>query len=139
MPLITLLVGSHFHPPAKLLLEHLPVGTPVRLRPEPDNPYDPLAIQVLLDPRNIPESQFDELELALPGMGSDMESLLAQDFILLGHSAKSGGKPIIERGDPECVGNSEIFEVFGPFERLEGALLFDGGKYPLIRLREIGD
>lgn len=41
------IVGSHFHPPAKVLLFILPSNTPLYLDPDPDGPHgDPDAIQV---------------------------------------------------------------------------------------------
>jgi hypothetical protein len=43
-----LMVGMHFRPPAKAVLEALPVGTTLWLRREPENPYDANAVQVLL-------------------------------------------------------------------------------------------
>ena len=49
---LTPIVGTHFHPPAKLLLTKLPVGTPLILSPTPDNPYDSNAIEILLASSN---------------------------------------------------------------------------------------
>lgn len=46
--LLSPLVGSYFHPPAKTLLSRLPAGTELYLEPEPDNQYDSNAIMVLL-------------------------------------------------------------------------------------------
>jgi hypothetical protein len=40
------IVGAFFRPPAKAILEVLSSGSPLILRPEPDNPSDPNAIQV---------------------------------------------------------------------------------------------
>lgn len=40
------LVGAFFRPPAKFLLEVLPAGSPLKLVPEPENPYDEHAIAV---------------------------------------------------------------------------------------------
>ena len=42
------LVGAHFRPPAKALIQSLPVGQVLRLSREPDNQYDTNAIQVWL-------------------------------------------------------------------------------------------
>jgi hypothetical protein len=103
----SLLVGVHFHPPAKLILASLPAGTPVSLVPEPENPYDPDAIQVYVDPSHIPASERPGLELALPGMGQDLVSILTQDSILLGHVAATGGKPLLKAG-PGFVGTLEF-------------------------------
>jgi hypothetical protein len=37
------IVGSRFRPPAEAIIEALPVGQPLILRPEPENPHDPRA------------------------------------------------------------------------------------------------
>lgn len=46
--LLSPLVGSHFHPPAKTLLSRLPTGTELYLEPELYNQYDSNAIKVTL-------------------------------------------------------------------------------------------
>lgn len=53
------IVGAHFRPPAKLLLEHLLAGTPLTLRAEPTNPYDENAIKVELAPEFLPPEESD--------------------------------------------------------------------------------
>ena len=44
--LILPIVGSRFHPPAPAILAALPVGHPLELRPEPENPHDQNVIAV---------------------------------------------------------------------------------------------
>jgi hypothetical protein len=73
------LVGSHFRPPAKALLQVLPSGTELILRAEPGNPYDPNAVQVLLPTANIPEDVEQELEIHALGHGYDLPQIKAQD------------------------------------------------------------
>lgn len=135
MPILTsLLVGSHFHPPAKALLEHLPQGAPLILRREPDNPYDPNAIEVLLQPQSIPESQHGELGVKLPGMGFDLADVLQSPSIILGHVAATGGKPLLQSTIPGLVGNLEFLkEMEG--ELAPAVLGFDGGGRALIVLQ----
>lgn len=72
-----LIVGSHFRPPAKLLLSSVPTGTALSLELEPDNAYDPQAVKVLLDPSAVPAGQRDNLTPALEGYGTNWEDLLA--------------------------------------------------------------
>lgn len=110
MSLTSILVGAHFRPPAKLLLEHLPSGTPVLLEPEPDNPYDENAVKVWLAPGEIPASEYDELREALVGFGTSLDEILATDRVHLGYVAASGGKPLaIARERREgLVGNEEV-------------------------------
>lgn len=104
--MISLIVGAHFRPPAKLLLEHLPSGCQLRLLAEPDNPYDEHAIRVLLNPADIPTSQHGVLEELLPAMGFELSELLQDGPIQLGYVAASGGKPL--RDNPGYVGNQEF-------------------------------
>lgn len=121
---MTLLVGSHFHPPAKTLLEHLPVGTVLELRAEPDNPYDEHAIAVMLRSSSIPESQHEVLAEALPSQGSSLEEILAAPEWFIGHIAASEGKPLIkaaESGAENLVGTREI-ERFLPCNATLGFL-----------------
>ena len=82
------LVGMHFRPPAKALLQSLPSGYPLELRPEPANPYDPNAVAVWLDARFLSDDAIDELTSTLPGMGHDIEELLATRWWQLGYMAR---------------------------------------------------
>lgn len=42
------IVGMHFRPPAKDVIALLPAGVKLELRRQPDNEYDPFAVQVFL-------------------------------------------------------------------------------------------
>ena len=109
----TLLVGSHFVPPAKILLEHLKGGTPLTLVREPENPYDDHAVKVYCKPSDVPLSQREELALKLPGTGNDWEEMLASNApVCLGHLSSNNGKPILKARlvDPELVGNLDCWE-----------------------------
>lgn len=132
--LIGLLVGSHFVPPSKLLLENLPQGTKIRLLADPENPYDQNAIKVLLPPGGIPVERHEKLAEALPAMGWTLEDVLGADVLMLGHLAASDGKPLqkVQQSDPQIVGNKEFLEA--GLEG-EGELLFDGSGMVLIRFR----
>ncbi len=97
------LVGMHFRPPAKTVVDHLPAGCPLGLVPEPENPYDPKAIKVLLTVTDLGEqvlSPSGELANALLGTGWDLEGLLAEGQIQLGYLADSDGKICRANGDP---------------------------------------
>ena len=110
--LVSLLVGAHFRPPAKLIIEALRAGTPLVLIPEPENPYDTNAIRVELPAGSIPESQHDQLRAALPSMGFDLDELLASpDRLFLGYVAASGGKPLAQAGLTQ--GNIEFAKAIG--------------------------
>lgn len=109
----TLLVGDHFRPPAKLVLAHLPAGAKLGLEPEDNNPYDDEAVRVMLDPGQIPESQFPALEEGLPEMGCTLEQLMSGGPLHLGYVPKSGGKPLVtaQGSDPGLIGNHEVREI----------------------------
>jgi hypothetical protein len=48
MQIVAPLVGSRFYPPAVAILASLGMDEPLILRREPENPYDPNAIEVFL-------------------------------------------------------------------------------------------
>lgn len=118
----TLLVGSHFRPPAVAVLAHLPAGAKLRLQPEADNPYDEHAIRVYVPASEIPSSEHPALEAELPAFGSSLEEVLALGEIWLGYLAASGGRPLqkAQMADSSIVGNQEASEAtsgrlaFGP-------------------------
>lgn len=73
------LVGAHYRPPAKALLQVIPAGTELILRAEPDNPYDSNAVQVLLATANIPEDVEQDLEMHALGYGFDLAQIKNQE------------------------------------------------------------
>lgn len=55
------IVGARHRPPADIILNGLPKGTPLLLRRDPDNPYDSNAIEVVLPAgwqANVPTDDF---------------------------------------------------------------------------------
>lgn len=82
------LVGMHFRPPAKAILQALPAAHPLELRPEPSNPYDPNAVAVWFDASTLSQDAIEELSRTLPPMGCDIESLQAQRFWHIGYIAR---------------------------------------------------
>ena len=126
--LISLLVGSHFRPPAKQVLAHLPSFTNLRLEREDDNPYDENAIRVYVDPQAIPEQEYESLERELQGTGHDVDTVCQQDEIWLGYIAATGGKPL---HGTKYVGNKEFRDLFWD-SRAE--LRFDGQGRALVAL-----
>jgi hypothetical protein len=73
------LVGAHFRPPAKAILQVLPAGIELILRAEPTNPYDANAVQVLCASSVIPQEAHEELGVFALGYGYDLAQILAQD------------------------------------------------------------
>lgn len=136
--LVSLLVGDHFRPPAKLILAHLPIGAPLRLDPEDTNPYDEEAVKIMFDPWQIPESQFEALDSELPAMGFTLEQVMSGGDLQLGYIPKSGGKPLLQaqKEEPGLVGNHEVREAmldsghraqltFGPDGKARVLVTFD--------------
>lgn len=109
------LVGAHFRPPAKLILECLPSGAPLSLIAEPDNPYDSNAIQVHVKLSSVPESQFPRLQSELSTMGWDF----ADDFLPKTRSGEtlqigflaSGNNKKAFKDRAECSANSVFLEA----------------------------
>lgn len=77
------ILGSHFRPPAKLIFQYLATGTVLQLEPEPDNPYDPNAIKVLLRSEDLPTDE--EFIDNLSSFGHDIEELAARSAIHLAY------------------------------------------------------
>ena len=82
------IVGSFYRPPAKTLIEALPIGTPLFLLAEPDNQYDANAIAVYFESQNIPESSHGQLDEALSQYGFSLDTIIAQDQWHLGYLPK---------------------------------------------------
>ncbi len=82
------LVGAHFRPPAKTIIQSLPAAYPLELRPEPTNPYDANAVAVWFDASHLSADAKEELESTLPGSGSNLEDLLSERFWHLGYLPK---------------------------------------------------
>ena len=126
--LVSLLVGSHFRPPARQVLARLPSFTPLRLEPEEDNPYDENAIKVFVSTQAIPEQEYEELERELQGTGHDVDTVCQMEEIWLGYVAASGGKPL---AGTKYVGN---LEFKGLWWDSRAELRFDGQGRALVAL-----
>lgn len=108
--IISQIVGMHFRPPAKWVLARLPAGSGLLLRPEPDNPYDSKAVQVILpEPgKAVPQSQIDGLAAEIEGCGTDIYDLCQMTELHLGYLPDSDGK-ICQASDQP--GNREVAEA----------------------------
>lgn len=123
------LMGAHFRPPAKFVLANIPSGLPLSLLAEPENPYDPLAIKVLLNGADIPASRHEALGAAIDGTGHDLPDLLANPEIFLGYIARTipGKVP---------VGNVQLLEAMNgaPLSDASCQLAFSGDGKPLVEI-----
>lgn len=79
------LVGMHFRPPAKAILAVLPANCPLQVIPEPDNPFDSNALQVMVRSVDIPKGQHEELDNAGRMFGYPLEDILAKEQWHLGY------------------------------------------------------
>lgn len=139
------LVGSHFHPPAATLLAHLPSGFALALRAEPDNPYDPNAVQVVLRPSDLASDSrvnMERLDAELPNQGMTLEQLMSAgdaEGVVLGHLAASGGRPLAKLREaeqmPQLVGNGEVLAAFGDLSDAGAELRFAPSGASLIAIR----
>lgn len=135
MPKLTIsLVGMHFRPPAKQLISVMPAGARLQLVPEPDNPYDPKAVQVWGSVREIPPGQYDVLESALVGTGHDIREVREQNDFHLGYLADSDGK--VTRGKP---GNREAAVLAGGvgWSGVQARLGFNPDGKPTVELESM--
>ncbi len=82
------IVGAHFRPPAKSILSVLPSNAPLLLRPEPDNPFDANAVQVLVASATIPSRVHEDLRASAEPYGYSLESILAEPRWHLGYIPK---------------------------------------------------
>ncbi len=122
----TLLVGAHFRPPAKQVLAALPAGAELSFELEDSNPYDPNAVKVFVDPKLIPDSQFQALEPELNQSGVILEQLMSGGPVWLGYVPMTGGKPLgkAQASEPGLIGNAEVRKFIGRQEGCQLALAF---------------
>lgn len=102
------IVGMFHRPPARAILASLPSGAELKLEREPENMHDRFATKVIVRTSQIPEKQYEELELAAAGFGFQLSEILAQAEWMLGYIAAKDGSsaiiaPIIDaKGEPTC-------------------------------------
>lgn len=134
------LVGMHFRPPAAAILARLQLGTRLELLREPGNPYDPAAVQVWLDPGEIPapadEAEEAEWEAKLAASGSSAAELAAQPRLQLGYLGAAA--KLIEPGQTR---NSVVAELLDQGATAEASLTASvSGKLSVrIVIREEGE
>ena len=107
------LVGAYFRPPAKTIIQSLPAGYGLELRPEPTNPYDANAVAVWFDASHLSPSAKEELEGTLPANGGNLDDLLEQRFWQLGYLAKEHAALHQERLAMIIEGHNEDAAVSG--------------------------
>lgn len=106
------LVGTRFRESGSLVLPVLEVDTPLILDPEPDNPYDPLAVKVLVDMT-----------------GSKYSNAKVGPVIHLGYLPRSG-----TRTCTTGFGNKEALSIIQGGPNWEAFLAFSPQGDPLVRI-----
>ena len=91
------LVGMYFRPPAQGIVAALTEGQPLKLHPEPENPYAPYAIAIHLDPASVAPTDHAGLVDSLESYAHTLQDFLAQDFWHLGYVSKDYAKALTER------------------------------------------
>jgi hypothetical protein len=114
------------------------------LRPEPDNAWDPKAIQVLVQLAEVmPVAQVLTLAAALEGTGCDVHELMdAQAPLQLGYVEDSDGKAHQKRranGFPG-QGNAQVLELAQQHEwaGLRATLTFWADGQPCVKISAAG-
>lgn len=122
--LVTLIVGAHFRPPAKQLLNYLPMGAALTLLPDDSNEYDALAVKVQVDPNLVPASQWPALDAELLETGNTIEQVLSAGPVQLGFIPAQGGKPLEKARalEPHLAGNAQVRELLGLEQSGQGSL-----------------
>ena len=81
-----------YRPPAQAIIEILPIGCPLTLYAEPDNPADANAVAVYVKSADLPEAGYAQLDENARGFGHNHETILAQDEWHLGYVPKQFAK-----------------------------------------------
>lgn len=143
MPALTVdLVGSHFRPPAGVILSNLPAGTSLLLQPDPANLYDTKAIKVLADlsRTELSPDQLAQLNQMVDEAGYDLRDLIASGLFHLGFIGDSDGKVCRETDRP---GNREVGRLLAAIHPDDwtdclpipaGVLAFDPKGKPLVKI-----
>ena len=110
------LVGQRFYPNAQRLLNALPRNTQLQIIPEPSNPYDDLALKVVITREEL--SKVDDEDIA-----EILEASPDKTDWQLGHVSKLTYTP--------------VHEALNAGHQLHTALTFDGNGYPQLSITPI--
>lgn len=114
------IVGARFRPPAKALLDTLPLGTQLLARREPQNAYDPNAIQVLVHPNDFQST--DALRIQCEQYGKSIEEIMGASEWHLGYVPREEAAKVAPRMDHDAI------------TAIVGSLTFSAQGVPCIRL-----
>lgn len=125
----TLITGG-FRPPGKQIVQFLPAGAQLTLKPEYDNPYDDGAIQVFCSGSAVPQDLWPQADDSMTGTGFDMAELAVAE-ICLGYVARTGGRPLAGTSLP---GNAEFKPIVDSGQAYSCTLAFAPDGKPMVAL-----
>lgn len=133
------IVGAFHRPPAKQVLSVLRTDTNLLLVPDPDNPYDPKAVKVLVDLTGLRIVDFEALRDALEGTGHDPHDLLSSpEPLQLGFLADSEGKALSKLTvleGPGLSGNRAVHLALHEAPPWAATLCWGAAGTPLARIK----
>lgn len=130
MSVVCTIVGMHFVPPAKALIEALPAGAALTLVHDETNQYSAFAVKVFCSPLDVVWTE--PVEFRCIGMGHTREELCEKHAIMLGH--------IGENKVPEGLATSkDIVLLLNSGAWLEAQLGFSPEGKPLALIEKRAD
>jgi hypothetical protein len=132
------LVGMHFHPPAKAVVNAMQVGMSVTLIMEDDNQYDSNAVRVVYDMGDWPVDRMDALTFSLDavyGGGVSASELCVQGLLFLGYLASSANKKAT-RGGPSNIEARLLASRHDGFDNLDCKFGLSVEGAPVIEIGE---
>ena len=129
------IVGSHYHPPAVIVLKELEMGQELVLDPEPFNEWDPNAVKVVvrLSDFKMSDDLVHRIADCLIGYGSNWEEFVARGECLLGYVASTNGK-FCKIDGQSCKGNLEVLEILSGTFDWHANLAFSPAGQPIVKL-----
>lgn len=82
------IVGARFHPPANVILASVGIGVELSLQPEPGNYYDPNAIKVNIHAKDIPPTNWPDINSLGKSIGWNETRIKSEGLIHLGYLPK---------------------------------------------------
>ena len=111
------IVGVYYRKPAPTLLNHIGVGTRLRVVCDDANEHDVNAIAVILPQASLPPPS-DSLLSALAGYGIDGDAYAAFDDFHVGYVPREVAAALRARGFADCDGTFAVTPSGKPLVRL---------------------
>jgi hypothetical protein len=105
------IVGAHYRPPAKAILQSLPGGCELELVPEPTNEFDCFAVKVVVLTKNIELD--DNLEVLADPYGFSLQEIGEAEEWHLGYIPRTESEGVSGRLHGERGRGTLAFDVKG--------------------------